>query len=503
LQEYNGKIGTGHFAQPAESRPAFFQFSRRRMIKTAIATTLIVALSGFAWLYKRDSDTSLPPMRTVPVERGDLQFTIEATGTVEPEEVVDVGAQVAGKIQSLGADPRSESKTIDYGSPVKVGTVLARIDDSLYQSDVEQAQAQVESSQALLQSTQAGVQEAQANVERAEKDLLQLQAKQYQAQRDWKRAQGTWKSSPGAISESDFDLAKSTYEAADAAVGVGNAAIAQANALLSNAKAAVVKANADLSNARAIHKRAMTNLGYCTIKSPVEGVIIDRRINVGQTVVSSLNSPSLFLIAKDLKRLQVWASVNEADIGNIHSGQSVRFTVDGTNQKFKGVVAPDQPRLNASMNQNVVTYTVVVNTDNSNGLLIPYRTADLQFEVTRHENVLLVPNSALRWQPSPERAAASGLPDSTAGTKARNTAKHAQEEADSGAESETILWTLEGDRLVPVKVRTILSDGTLTEVAGEGLKEGALVVVGEEVIEGGKETADPFLPKVFGSRRSQ
>ena len=112
---------------------------------------------------------------------------------------------------------------------------------------------------------------------------------------------------------------------ADATVGVGTAAIAQANALLVNSKAAVTKARADLTNAQAILKRAQTNLGYCTIKSPVEGVIIDRRINVGQTVVSSLNSPSLFLIAKDLRRMQVWASVNEADIGHIHSGQSVQF----------------------------------------------------------------------------------------------------------------------------------------------------------------------------------
>lgn len=472
------------------------------MIKTAFATVLVVAVSGIAWLFSRGSSTELPPLRTVPIERGDLQFTIEATGTVEPEEVVDVGAQVAGKIQSLGADPRSAAKTIDYGSPVKVGTVLARIDDSLYQSDVEQAQAQVESSQALVQSTEAGVQEAQANVDRAEKDLLQMQAKLYQAQRDWSRAQGAWKSSPGAISESEYDLAKSTFEAADAAVGVGNAAIAQANALLANSKASVTKSQADLSNARAIQKRALTNLGYCTIKSPVEGVIIDRRINVGQTVVSSLNSPSLFLIAKDLKRLQVWASVNEADIGNIKSGQAVRFTVDGTNHTFEGVVAPDQPRLNASMNQNVVTYTVVVNTDNSNGLLIPYRTADLQFEVTRHDNVLLVPNAALRWQPSPERAAAAGLPASTAGTQARDAAKHAQDEADSGAPSETIIWLEENGQLAPVNVRTVLSDGTRTEVAGDGLQEGAHVVVGEEVVAGGDETSDPFSPKVFGSRRS-
>ena len=123
-----------------------------------------------------DGGDKLPPLRTAEVVRGDLEYTIDATGTVEPEEVVDVGAQVAGKIESLGTDPRHPERTIDYGSPVEVGTVLARIDDSLYQSEVEQAQAQVESAQALTESTVAQVAEAEANVERANKDLLQLQA---------------------------------------------------------------------------------------------------------------------------------------------------------------------------------------------------------------------------------------------------------------------------------------------------------------------------------------
>ncbi len=315
------------------------------MLKSAIAALVLIVASGAAaYFYRHEGDKSLPPLRTVAVERGELQFTIDATGTVEPEEVVDVGAQVAGKVQSLGADPRNASRTIDYGSPVNDGTVLARIDDAVFQSEVDQAQAQVESSQAIAEASAAQVQEAEANVQRADKDLLQMQAKLYQAQRDWGRAQETWKTSPGAISESDYDLAKSTYEGADAAVGVGNAAIAQSKAALANAKASVTKANADLSNARALLKRAQTNLGYCTIKSPVEGVIIDRRINVGQTVVSSLNTPSLFLIAKDLKRLQVWASVNEADIGHIHPGQPVRFTVDAyPGQSFQGVVAPISP----------------------------------------------------------------------------------------------------------------------------------------------------------------
>jgi HlyD family secretion protein len=344
------------------------------------------------------------------------------------------------------------------------------------------------------------VKEAEANVERAEKDAQQLQAKLYQAQRDWTRAQNLFKTSPGALSESDYDLAKSTYEGADAAVGVGAAAIDQAKAAVTNAKAAVTKATADLSTARAVLKRAQTNLGYCTIKSPVNGVIIDRRINVGQTVVSSLNSPSLFLLAKDLKRMQVWVSVNEADIGHIQSGQKVRFTVDAfPDQTFLGVVAPDQPRLNASMTQNVVTYTVVVTTDNSNGRLLPYLTADVQFEVDQHNGVLIVPNGALRWQPSAERLAASNL-----APVPKEQAAQAANGPDEASTTEGTIWVSDGEgRVRPLKVRTLLNDGARSEIVGEGLQEGIAVVVGEESVGDETQAADPFLPKMFNTRRPQ
>jgi len=203
------------------------------MTKAALAAIVLIVVSGSAAIwYRRDTGPQLPPLRTAEVVRGDLKFTIDATGTVEPEEVVDVGAQVAGRIESLGTDPRDASRTIDYGSPVEVGTVLARINDSLYESEVDQAQAQVESAQAFADSTTAQVAEAEANVQRAEKDLLQLQARAYQAERDWKRAENLWNTSRGAISEAELDLARSNYEASAAAVGVGHAAIAQAAAQL-------------------------------------------------------------------------------------------------------------------------------------------------------------------------------------------------------------------------------------------------------------------------------
>lgn len=184
-------------------------------------------------------------------------------------------------------------------------------------------------------------------------NVLQVKAKLVQAQQDWNRAQKLGHSE--ALAPSAYDQYKANYEVAKANVAVTHAAVKQA-------KAAVAQAQASLN-------RAQRNLSYCTIKSPVKGVIIDRRVNIGQTVVSSLNAPSLFLIAKDLTRIQVWVSVNEADIGNIHPGLPTTFTVDAfPNQVFHGQVG--KVRLNATMTQNVVTYTVVVNTDNSDGKLL-------------------------------------------------------------------------------------------------------------------------------------
>jgi HlyD family secretion protein len=463
------------------------------MMKAIVGLLMLAALLGTGTLWwGRDTEAELPALRTAEVTRGDLSFTIDATGTVQPEEVVDVGAQVAGKIFSLGTDPRDPQRRIDYGSPVEVGTVLARIDDALYESEVEQAQAQVESAAALLESTAAQVAEAEANVERSNKDLLQLQARRYQAERDKQRAENLWNDSRGAISEAELDLAKSNFEAADAAAGVGRATIAQSAALLTYARANVLKAKADLSQAQATLKRAQTNLDYCTIKSPVKGVIVDRRINVGQTVVSSLNSPSLFLLAQDLKRLEVWASVNEADIGNIKSGQRVQFTVDTyPNRVFEGVVAADQPRLNASMNQSIVTYTVVVDTDNSDGVLLPYLTADVEFQVDKHVGVLVVPNTALRWRPSPERLRAAGLdPAMAAGSK-----------AESDGTGQGTLWVLENGRIRPVAIQEVLSDGTRTEVVGEGLDAGMQVVVSESYDAGVADLKNPFTTQMFGNNR--
>jgi HlyD family secretion protein len=437
--------------------------------RTIIITVVVVAAAlMFMGLLQR-GDRNRATFRTVPVKRGDLLATISATGTVEPEEVIDVGAQVAGRILAFGKD--KSGKSVDYGSVVEAGTVLARIDDALYAADVASAKAQ-------LAQNKAGVRYAEAN-------LGQLKAKLYQAERDWARAKKLGPSD--ALSQADYDAALSAYETAKANVEVGQAAIVQAKDAVRQSEAAL--------------QRAQQNLNYCTIQSPVKGVIVDRRVNIGQTVVSSLSAPSLFLIAKDLTRIQVWVSVNEADIGHIRPGQPVTFTVDAHPGKvFKGEVG--KIRLNATMTQNVVTYTVEVNTDNSDGKLLPYLTANVKFIVGERHHVLLVPNAALRWTPSPDQV----VPKFRQSLKTRKAtgapAQGQPAQADKQRLDRGFVWVPQGTLVRPVEVSRGLSDGSLTEVASAELQERTPVVIGEAEKVAGKSSTggSPFTPQLF--RRS-
>jgi HlyD family secretion protein len=430
-----------------------------------IGLAAVASAGGWYWMH-----SSKPPaFRTTAVQRGDLQFTISATGTVEPEEVVDIGAQVAGQIKSLGSDPRDPTKIVDYTTPVEKGTILARIDDTLYKSDVDQAEA--------------ALKVAQASLDRAKADLGQMKAKLFQAENDWNRAQ-TIRKNGGGINDSEFDTFHANFLTAKSALDVGEATITQAESTVAQAKTALVK--------------AQQNLGYCTIQSPVKGVIVDRRVNVGQTVVSSLSAPSLFLIAKDLKRMQVWVSVNEADIGQIHPGQAATFTVDAyPGETFRGEVG--KIRLNATMTNNVVTYTVEVNTDNSSGKLLPYLTANLSFEVGKRTNVLQVPNAALRWWPASVQPITPSAKDEVSKAAARPREKATGETAPKDKTERGTIWVQDGKYVKPIRVKVGWSDGTMTEVSGPGVEEGMEVIIGEaRQNNGGDATSNPFTPKMFG-----
>lgn len=434
---------------------------------------IIVVLGGagllVAWQVGTRRSTA-PVYRTATVKRGDIAVTIAATGTVEPEEVIDMGAQITGRINSFGTD--SNGKPIDYCSPVEAGMVLARIDDIMYKADYDNAKATVDL--------------AKAGVLRAQADLKQLQAKLDQAERDWKRAQKIGPSD--ALAETAYDAYRAAYEVATANVEVG--------------KAAIVQAQNQISQAEAQLNRAQQNLSYCTIVSPVKGVIIDRRVNIGQTVVANLNAASLFLLAKDLKRIQVWVAMNEADIGSIQLGQPVTITVDAfPDEVFHGTVG--KVRLNATMTQNVVTYPIVVETDNSSGRLLPYLTANAQFEVARHTGVLQVANAALRWTPSVAKIVPEfrqGMPKSggepESGAPAETQAAGTQ--AAKSPSGRGILWVQDGEFLRPVPVRTGLSDGAMTEVSGRDVQDGMTIVTGEKTADAEEAgVTNPFTPQ-FG-----
>jgi len=467
----------------------------KRWIKRILVVAVVLGLLGGAgyiyYVYYGPGSSQDATFRTDVVTRGELLVAISATGTVEPEEVIDVGAQVAGRILEFGKD--ANGNQVDYNSRVKAGMVLASIDDSLWKANAAEADAQVLS--------------AEANVHRAKADLGQFKAKLVQAERDWQRAQKLGPSD--ALARSSYDAYESAYESAKAGVAVGDAAIVQAQAGVTQAKAAA--------------DRAQRNLSYCTITSPVDGVIIARRVNMGQTVVASLNAPSLFLIAKDLRRMQVWVPVNEADIGRLHPGLPVSFIMDAMpDATFRGQVG--KIRLDASMTQNVVTYTVEVQTDNSDGRLMPYLTANIKFEMDRHDDVLQVPSQALPWAPTsadqvaPEFRAAyearqarrSGRGESGGSTAARGQAA-ATEPANSrpagatgksrrggqgGQGGRGVVWVVSDKFVRPIEVRTGLTNGVETEVSGEGLTEGMEVVTGATVQSGSPSSGvNPFAPR--------
>jgi len=440
-----------------------------RTLIVLLCICLLLGGSGYAVLRWASGGERSVRYRTEKLTRGRLVSVISATGTVVPVEVVDVGALVAGKIEKFGTD--LDKNTIDYRSRVGVNTVLAYIDKSLYSSEVAVAQADVDLSR--------------EEARRAEADLEAADVRLAQANRDLTRARKL--AGGGGLAAADLELAQQNYETQRAAVPA--------------ARATVEKAKASVKRAQALLDKAKTNEDYTEIKSPVEGVIIDRRVNIGQTVVSSLNAPSLFLIAKDLKKMQVWASVNEADIGRVRPGQKVAFKVDAFPERvFEGEVG--QIRLNASMTNNVVTYTVVVNTDNSDLQLLPYLTANLQFKTAARDDVLRLPNAALRYRPVVARIDPDYLPEYYANRTKKSVVAEMMP-GTSSPEAAGMVWVESGAFVRPVQVRTGLTDGNQTELISGDLNDGDAVIVGEQSGGGGAGAENPFAVKMFSGKKKE
>jgi HlyD family secretion protein len=419
-------------------------------------------------LWWRSGNGSSISFTTALLKHGDVVATITATGTIEPLEVVDVGAQVAGRIQAFGND--IAGKQVDYRSVVAEGALLAKIDESVYSADLAVAKAQ-------LDQEKAGELSAQASLDQAKARFIQSES-------DWRRAVAL--DSQKLSSTADFETAKVNHEVARANVSAADAALAQAKASVVQAVAAVDK--------------AQRNVGFCTIVSPVNGIIIDRRVNIGQTVVASLNAPSLFLIARDLTKMQIWVAVNEADVGRITPGEPVTFTCDAfAGKQFDGTVG--KVRLNATMTQNVVMYTVEVNTMNRDNVLLPYLTANVKFVLSSQSNVLLAPNAALRWTPA---TLAEVAPDVRPSLMA-NVAAGSDSLVDppppnrnkSPGESQGTLWLKEGAYVRPLTVTIGTSDGIYTAIIGTDLRDGQEVVTGEIATSAKQDATNPFLPKMI------
>jgi len=358
----------------------------------AVAALVSVGGSGYAFYSSRETEAA-PTLITAPVTRGPIVDAISSTGTLQAVTSVQVGTQVSGTIESLGAD---------YNSIVKRGQVLARLDRSLFQTQVDQNRANLVRAEADVERFRVAVQDANTKLSRAEA-LSQRQL----------------------LPQSELDAAAVDARSAEAQVRSSEAQVMQARAAL---------------------KQSEVNLENTIITAPIDGIVLSRAVDVGQTVAASMQAPTLFVLAADLTRMQVLASLDESDIGRIADGQNVTFTVDAyTGRTFEGVVS--QIRLQPQTVQNVVTYSVVIDAPNHDLVLKPGMTANVTIQVARRDDALRVPAAALRFTPDGQ------------------TSKGAQ------------VWRSDNGVLTPVPVKAGLSDGQFTEVVEGNLSVGDSLAV--------------------------
>ena len=386
--------------------------------KTLFLLLIIAAIVGGVMLYMNGKKSEIK-YRTSTVSRSDLRSVIQATGTLDAVETVDVGTQISGTVKEI---------YIDYNSVVKKGDLIAEIDSATQQADVAQAQANLMAAQADLLNYQAVLTNAKKNLQRTEE----------LSRRD-------------LVAKSDVDSDVKTCATAGAQVAAARAKIAQYSAALTKSK---------------------INLGYTKIYSPVDGVVVAKNVDKGQTVAASYQTPSIAEIARDLKDMQVEVNVDEADIGGVKQGQPAEFTVDThPTEIFKGKVT--QIRLSPTTTNNVVTYTVIVKVQNEKGLLLPGMTANVSLVMQEREDVLTVPNSAFRFKPVDLSAVSVEQ-----GPPGRGKSKVAEVRKPA-------VYTIQKKKPVRVEVEKGITDGSATEILS-GLKEGDKVITGIVVEKEGK-----------------
>lgn len=407
----------------------------RKRILLIILTILVLAGTGYGFrLWSQGAKES--PYISAEVQKGNVTQVVTATGSLSAVITVQVGSQVSGAIDKLFAD---------FNSKVKKDQVVAQINQDKFKATVDQARANLLAAQANVTKAKASMEDTQRTLER-NKELKK---------RD-------------LIAQSEFDTSQAAYDSAAAQYEVNKAQVNQAEAALN-------QASVDFNNT--------------VIRSPVDGIVVSRNVDVGQTVAASLQAPILFLIANDLSKMQVDTNVSEGDVGNVWVGQDVTFAVDAyPSRRFKGTV--QQVRNAAIMVQNVVTYDAVVGVDNKELLLKPGMTANVEFLVSRKEDVLKIPNAALRFRPLSERqppaqvaaAGQAGGPGAEAGGGAGRrggspNAGQGSRNREGGVNRQGTVYTIRDQKAIPVRVRLGISDGSYSEVVAGDLKAGDQIIL--------------------------
>ena len=474
---------------------------KRRILWFLVVVAGVGLITG-GYLYSQ-SLGSRSSFRTVPVTKGTIVAAISATGALNAVITVLVGSQVSGNIKELYAD---------FNSVVKKGQVIARIDPELFQAQVNQAKAQLDAARAALANQEAAVEKARADVANARAALASAHAQTAKAQVgvvDGKRNVGRQQElrKKELVAQSDLDAAQVQYDSAvaqyDATVAQENAQAAlvtSAEAQLKVVLAMLESAKAQVAQNQANLRQSEINLERTVISAPVDGVVVSRTVDVGQTVAASLQAPTLFTIAQDLTKMQVDTNVAEADVGRVKVGQLATFTVDAFPARtFRGEVV--QIRKAAQVLQNVVTYDVVVSAPNDDQALLPTMTANVRIITDQKDGVLKVPNAALRFRPpgfeaeQPQRPGAGGArapggPGPGSGPGGR--------EAGARGGTRGRVWVLDATgKPKPAPIQLGISDGTFTEVTGGDLADQQQVIVGvgsdRAPASGGASTGGPRL----------
>ncbi len=357
------------------------------MKKAVTVVVLLAVASAVGWFFTAAGADEEIQYFTAQVERGTIQTTVAATGNVQAVVNVQVGSQVTGQIQSLYAD---------FNSVVTQGQLLAKLDPRNLETQLENSRANLVSARSRIQTAEADLANSHASVSSAEANLVSARVDLEKAEIDLRRADELFESE--LIPMSELENARTTVEASRARLAQSEASLEQARAQIISREAGLVQAQAQLEQAEAQVLEAEVNLGYTDITSPVDGVVISREVDVGQTVSASTSAPTLFQIANDLSRMRVQASVDEADIGLLAQNNEVEFTVDAyPGERFQGQI--EQIRLNPTTTQNVVTYSVIVSVENPELKLKPGMTANITVTVDREDDALNIPNTALRYTP--------------------------------------------------------------------------------------------------------